>query len=315
MTEITKMCNKLLPIIDQNVFLNIKRRRNNFEPQSLEAKIDVLERILELLRIERQHLDNDIAMEDFIQGEIYIKDGVLQYIETSDYRSQGSGTPPISFQPGLLAFLLANYRCQNDVFNIIDCFIKAVWNYLGPLDFKKTKTGVTRCFTNTRFAALTLRNYGLLKFTQAEAFKTWSLSLIGMIVATKVMEKGIWFLPPVSSDMRRSSELHPDIHKAFEELSSFETFTKRLADMCKPEVGRLDEKFKQEMGDAFNTLCQFKDIINNKATSKDERKKQAGKVLQTLDENEKIKKLFDELKLYFKTGDLLAQPVAPGVKR
>ena len=305
---------ELLFIVNRHVKLSLRNKRHGFDPDSPEAKIDVLERTLELLRIERRHLENDISMEEFVQGETTIKNGILQYYETSQYRSPCSGTPPIRFQPGLLVFLLMNYRNRQNVYDIIDSFISMVWVHLGPLDFKKTRTGVIRCFTNTRFAALTLRNYGLLKFTKSEAFKTWSLSLIGMIVAAKVIEKGVWALPPVSGDKKWSSELHPDIHTAFKELAEFEVFTKRLADMCRPEVGSLDNKFKNEIGSAFKTLCEFKNVIDNTKTSKDERKIKAGKLLKTLDENEEIKKLFSEVILCLKTGDLLAQSVVPGIR-
>lgn len=301
---------ELFFVINRHVKLSLQSKRQDFDPDSPEAKIDVLERILELLRIERRHLENDISMEEFIQGKTLIQNGVLQYYETAQYHSQGNGTPPICFQPGLLVFLLMNYRNRQDVYDIIDSFINKVWSHLGTLDFKKTRTGVIRCFTNTRFAALTLRNYGLLKFTKAEAFKTWSLSLIGMIVAAKVIEKGVWALPPVSGDKKWSSELHPDIHTAFKELADFEVFTKRLADMCNPKIGSLDNKFKNEIGSAFKTLCEFKNVIDNTKTSKDERKINAGKLLKTLDENEGIKKLFGELTLSLKTGDVLAQSYA-----
>ncbi len=306
---------ELLFIINRHVKLNLRNNMYGFDCDSAEAKIDVLDRTLELLRIKTQHLENSIPMEEFIQAETFIKNGILQYFETADYCSLGSGTPPICFQPGLLIYLLRNYQHKQNVLNIINNFINKLWAHLGKLDFKKTKTGVMRCFTNTRFAALTLRNYGLLKFTKEEAFKTWSLSLIGMIVAAKVMEKGVWGIPPVSGHKKWSSVLHPDIHDAFKELSDFKVFTKRLADMCKPEVGRLAQKFKQEIGSAFNVLCQFKEVINNQEKNKNERMMLAGKLLKNLDENDGIKKLFKELNLSLKTGDLLAQTVLPGIKR
>lgn len=314
-TKWDNLFNELVLSISQHVKINLRNNMYGFDSDSIEAKIDVLDRTLELLRIKKQHLENSIRMEEFVQADTFIKNGMLQYCETEHYSSQGSGTPPIRFQPGLLIYLLMNYRNRQDVFKIIESFISKIWDHLGPLDFKKTKTGVIRCFTNTRFAALTLRNYGLLKFTKAEAFKTWSLSLIGMIVAAKVMEKGVWALPPVSGDKNWTSDLHPDIHTAFEELAAFEVFTKRLANMCRPDVGSLDNKFKQEIGSAFDALCQFKDVINNADKSKNERKTEAGKLLKTLDENEKIRRMYDELTLCLKTGDLLAQSVVPGIKR
>ena len=94
------------------------------------------------------------------------------------------------------------YRHNNKeqkVYDIIENFIKLIWNQLKLLDFEKTKTGVMRCFTNTRFSANKLREYGMLKFTKHEAYKTWVLSFTGIMVASKFLKDGEWGKPLICS--------------------------------------------------------------------------------------------------------------------
>ena len=205
-------------------------------------RIDLLERMLELLRIRNKYLENNLPIELFIktarkprsvngdewwftigfrklpvlreavkprlvggdrsrgatfftQGNVQVGDGGLHFIAPKKIERYGSGTPPIQLQPKLLLYLFyRNFGGEMQVYDIIDTFIKLIWDQLTLLDFKKTQTGVTRRFTNTRFAANTLRAYGLLKFTKREAYKTWMLSLSGLLVASALAAKGNWEL-------------------------------------------------------------------------------------------------------------------------
>jgi len=45
----------------------------------------------------------------------------------------------------LLLFLLIHHRERFEVLRVIELFIETIWGELTFLDFKKTKTGVTRC--------------------------------------------------------------------------------------------------------------------------------------------------------------------------
>src|SRR5205823_5429 len=110
---------------------------------------------------------------------------------------------------------------------------------LTPIDFKKTKTGVTRCFTNTRFAANALRDYGLLKFTRREAFKTWELSLAGFLVAADVLkkraeQKNPWHVPLNSKEA--NFDLSQEIRVASKGCQTFDDLVARLASICKPDA-------------------------------------------------------------------------------
>jgi hypothetical protein len=196
----------------------------------ISLRIDLIERVLELLRSEQKHFENRLDFERFVQGSISIDANGLNYHFPETTQLLGSGTPSIKLQTRLLMFLLLHHRSAYRVFDIIDNFIRTIWGQLEPLDFKKTRTGVTRCFTNTRFAANTLRDYGFIKFTHKEAYKTWVLSLTGFLVASKVVADGNWVLPPFMKVY--SSDLHPDIHSAHEELKTYDQFVERLAAVC-----------------------------------------------------------------------------------
>jgi hypothetical protein len=179
---------------------------------NLQDKLDILERALESLRIDCRWLENKLPLEIFIQGHTHKEQNTLSYWFPSKHASLGSGTPPIQLQPMLLLFLIIYHKESYQIYDIISNFINKIWDQLEFLDFKKTKTGVVRCFTNTRFAAHTLRDYGFLKFTRNEAYKTWTLSLPGFLVASKVLYKfkGMWELPEF--EKWESFDLHP-IHE------------------------------------------------------------------------------------------------------
>jgi len=206
------------------------------EENALRLKIDILERAIEILRIEKKYIENKLPMEEFIQGSIQIIESKINYFAPNKSKIMGSGTKPIELQPKLLLYLFYrhNHGYEN-VYDIINNYINIIWDHLDVLDFKKTRTGVHRCFTNTRFAAKTLREYGLLRFTQKEAYKTWTLSLPGILVASKVMETQTWDLPPVIQG-EYHFDLHPDIRNAFDELQTYDKFVQRLASVCKPDT-------------------------------------------------------------------------------
>ena len=198
-------------------------------------RVDLLERALEIWRIKNKHLENSIDFEKFYQGYFSINNNSIHFSAPEKVLDVGAGTPPIRLQPKLLMFLLLYHKHSYSVYNIIENFIDKIWDNLKiPLDFKKTQTGVFRCFTNTRFAALTLRDYGLLKFTKKEAYKTWVLSLSGFLVASKILENRNW---KIAEDKKEyDSGLHPEILTAFVNLHTYDDFVSRLTYVCMPNI-------------------------------------------------------------------------------
>jgi hypothetical protein len=277
------------------------------EAISIDLKIDILERMLEILRIHHKYLDTRLTMETFIQGKVDIDADGLHFTLPASMLPSGSGTAPIRLQPKLLAFLL--FR-NNDgfmkIYDIIDNFIKIVWDQLEALDFKKTQTGVTRCFTNTRFAANTLRDYGLIKFTREEAYKTWILSLPGILVASKVIEQKNWLIPRIPTPY--ISDLHPNIRDAFDDLKTVGDFVKRLATVCRPDTKAFNE-FAKGKNAAYRGLEEYWKVLKDEKKNKEERKKASTEILRDLESDKDIIAFHNELARCIKVGDLLTMKI------
>ena len=306
-SELKEIAATLSDMLQRHVKLspNFCTQRSLFnEDEPIGRKLDFLERILDILRIEHKYLENELPLENFLQGTVRIDENGLQFLAPDRIRYAGSGTAPIRLQPKLLLFLLFRHnRGYYQVYDIIDSFIKTIWDSLERLDFKRTKTGVTRCFTNTRFAANTLRKYGLLKFTQEEAFKTWALSLPGILVATKVMEKADWSIPRVERE--QNFDLHPDIRKAFDDLKTYDKFVKRLASVCKPN-SKVSKDFKAGSKKAYELLGNYWRVLKDPSLSKNERGEKSQEILNQIEKDTEIKKFHDEFSLLVKVGDFLS---------
>lgn len=301
-TELQLISDHLLNVIDsfvaQNGYINDLPQYES----EMNLKIDLLERTLEILRIENKCLENILPMEKFIQGKIFVEKDCLRYVASEKYEGMGSGTSPLRLQPKLLLFLLAHHQNRLNVYDMIDNFIKRIWDYLGPLDFKKTRTGVIRCFTNTRFAAHTLRDYGLLKFTKDEAYKTWTLSLPGYLVAAKVMADGKWAIPDVEKKMYFN--LHPDILDVFNDLKDYGVFVQRLTAICKPNT-KVFENFKDTLQIVHSSLDSYWQVINDVSIAQDRRSKKSLKLLKQIEDDQNVKQFYKEFSKCLEIGNIL----------
>lgn len=153
------------------------------------------------------------------------------------------------------------------------------------LDFKKTKTGVTRCFTNTRFAAHVLRDYGFLKFTRREAFKTWELSLSGFLVGADILERrnrsqSPWEVSAINKDVKL--DLATEIYIASDGLQNFDDFIRNLSSICAPDV-EIFKTFGPALTQAFDLLQSYWLIIKDPSKSQQERRKASLDRIKALD--------------------------------
>ena len=126
------------------------------KPQ-LDAKIALLSLALEQLKHERRVPEELVGFEEFTQCQIFADTSKLVVAAPEFVQHLGTGTAAIQLQAPLLLFLLLHHQERFPVYDIIRLFIEKIRDQLEYLDFKRTKTGVTRCFTNTRFAAKVLR--------------------------------------------------------------------------------------------------------------------------------------------------------------
>ena len=238
------------------------------KPSAVALKIDLLEHALGLLRIKHQHFESRVAFEDFIQGRIAADIGGLHFSAPGNKHDIGSGTSDIRLQAKLMMFLLVYHRSQYQIYDIISNYIDKIYDQLKIEDFKRTKTGVYRCFTNTRFAANTLRDYGFLRNTKKEAYKTWVLSLSGFLVAGKLAQDKSWQIP--EHQKKYNHKLHPDILSASLQLETYDQFVGVLSSICEPKKD-LFSTFESVLKKAHSMLNVYWRTIHNMKLSHAER--------------------------------------------
>ncbi len=197
-------------------------------------RIDILERMIEVLRYELEYPDNKLPFERFVNGAILVDDGVIHYRPGQCAPFGGIGTRAYDLQPRLLIYLLVNHGLHGDVYSAIHGFVRRHRPILGVLDFKRTRTGVVRCFTNTRTAARTLRRFGLLRYTCREAYKTWELSLRGLLVAAILYRHG--HVKPPESFPTDLVDAHPLVRTALLMTRTFDRAVAVFQHVC--EKGR-----------------------------------------------------------------------------
>ncbi|MCP4611128.1 MAG: hypothetical protein GY845_20660 [Planctomycetes bacterium] len=273
--------------------------------ENFQDKLAILERAIECLRIKYKCIENPLPLEIFIQGYFRVDRNILHYYFPTKHDSLGSGTPPLQLQPMLLLFLLIYHKQSYRIYDIISGFIHKIWDQLEFLDFKKTQTGVVRCFTNTRFAANTLRDYGLLKFTPKEAYRTWVLSLPGFLVASKVLKEwnGIWDLPTVGKE--KHFDLYPSIFTAWIDLRTYDAMVERLAYICEPNT-QVFKTFENVLKAAYGLLGSYWKVIQDGTKSIKERKKISMEHIQKLDDMPEIEQFYTEFSKCINVDRLLS---------
>ena len=250
------------------------------KPSPLALKIDLMEHALGLLRIKHQHFESRVRFEDFIQGSIAADIGGLHFSAPGNKHDVGSGTSAIRLQAKLLMFLLVYHRSKYQIYDIISNYIDKIYAQLRLEDFKRTKTGVYRCFTNTRFAANTLRDYGFLRNTKKEAYKTWVLSLSGFLVAGKLVQEKSWQIP--EHHKKWDHDLHPDILQASSRLDTYDRFVETLSSICTPNI-TIFSTFEGVLRKAHSMLNVYWRTIHNMKLSHAEQCKKSEMLLRQIE--------------------------------
>jgi hypothetical protein len=280
-------------------------------PSDLDLKIALLSFILEELRYERNAEGELVTFEDYVRCDVLTADDRIVITAPEGFENIGSGTAPIQLQSALLLFLLVHHSERHSVLDIIQLFIEQVRDQLTFLDFKKTKTGVTRCFTNTRFGAKVLREYGLLKFTDREAFKTWELSLTGFLVAASILKARqrasaeLWTLAPPNKEAH--FDLLPEVRNALDGISNYETFLARLVSICEPNA-KVFQTFEPALTKAYELLGEYRAILKNSELTRTERKAASRESIKLLEQEGITDEFYSDLSACIKNADELAKP-------
>jgi len=268
-------------------------------PDDPDLAIDLLERAIEVHRIERGRLENQVPFEWFLQGHLSLSSEKLHFAAPPAPKGLGSGTQPIALQPALLVFLLLTHNRHRRILDCIEAFVRAVWDQLDPLDFKRTRTGVLRCVTNTRVAANKLRDYGLLKFTRHEAYKTWVLSLPGLLLAGELAPRGRLLIR--RAEPTRGEPLHPEIVSFGPPPTQFDDFVRRLEGLCRPDSKHF-RTFEGVLRRAHELLPGYwKAIRDPKATAK-QRQEACQARLRMLEQHPDTERFYQQLAMSLRTA-------------
>ena len=275
----------------------------------LDVKVALLSFALEQLKHERQAPEELVTFEEFTQSHFFADTDKLVISAPKFLKHVGTGTAAMQLQPPLLLFLLLHHRERFPVYDIIRLFIEKVCCQLEYLDFKKTKTGVTRCFTNARFAAKVLRAYGLLKFTEREAYKTWELSLTGFLVAAHIYQKRCatrtpWIVP--APEKLFNYDLLPEIRQACDEIKSYDQFVQRLASLCKPDA-EVFTTFEAALRKAYALLPGYWATLNDASLTQDDRQEAGLERVKKLEQEGITDEFYHEFAQCLQINELLAK--------
>jgi hypothetical protein len=254
----------------------------------------ILERYQHPLNCRREER---LPYEQFLQCGLFVDTDRVVLSVPERFQPMGSGIAPIQYQVPLLNFLLAHYRRQARVIDIIDEFIAKVWDQLKPVDFKQTKTGATRCYTNVRFAATVLRGYGLLKFTKREAFKTWELSLPGILVAAHVSgnrpsKESPWKIK--ERPKKDGFELSGEIEAVWAGIAEYPDFVKCLAGICAPDA-TVFKTFEKALKQAHDLLRYYGSSVRNHSVTNYRRRELSLEIIDHLETKVLGQEFYEEL--------------------
>jgi hypothetical protein len=244
-------------------------------------KLDVLDRAVEWMRLELRHGRNQLDMDVFLRSHLATAGATLDFACAAPALNDDKGTAPLRLQPKLLLYLLLYHREGAAPLEVIDGLIAKILPELRPSDFVRTKTGVTRCYTNTRFAAGTLRNYGFLRYTQKERYKAWVLTLPGIIVAAHFLKTDAWKIPDIRKEADK--DLHRGIYQSLGVIQDYELFIGVLSSLLREDNG-VFKTFDPALKGAFDILLDFNLKTNDTELKYADRQTQCRVLIDRLDQ-------------------------------
>jgi hypothetical protein len=261
----------------------------------LARKIDVLERVVELMRLHSGAMENRLRMEELLSRGVEVSrgsDGALRLLlgggaptGKAIWPSPG-GRTQTEMQVPLILFLLITYRRPRSINNLLVEFLGEARAWLSPSDVETTRTGVMRAMTTTRSAARALRLYGLLTDSDRTAYKTWELSVLGLLVGAVLLERVGPTLEmqarglPISEGGRFGSSTHlarpvADVLRLFSDAREVSAVLRRICtpnrevlstfdravEMVVAFVGRYDAEGKARGGEPHELRAEARTLI------------------------------------------------------
>jgi hypothetical protein len=196
MADLSELLSALEAFADDAVII---REASGTPATSLSEKLDVLERVVELLRLHTGAMENRTKMGDVLARGVEVVPGTAGALRLmigapaakADGRAWRApeGRTQDEMQVPLLLYLLVTYRHPRRINDLLVDFLTEVRPWLSAYDVETTRTGVMRAMTTARSAARALRLHGLLTDSDRTAYKTWELSVLGLLVARLLVER------------------------------------------------------------------------------------------------------------------------------
>lgn len=255
-------------------------------PEAVDAKLDVLGYVVDRLKRGRKAKGPTYSFERYVHARHDVIDNVLFLVPSNVRQDLGKGFSPVQLQVPLLLFLLIHHRDRHNVLDIIDLFTGRLANQFKDVDYKRTDTGVIRCYTNTRFAAKHLRDFGLLRYTHKEAYKTWELSLIGLLAASVIFHERAgndepWQIP--SKELNTVTGISEEVLTALQAVHDYKTFVERLSRICEPRTD-LFGTFGPALERAFKLLPGYVQELGSKDIKEADRRKLGPRFIKQLEQ-------------------------------
>jgi len=153
---------------------------------SFAQKLDRLSELIDALRFDAGCPEPEDSLTTFWPNRIFANavSKTIDFVGSGIAERSDRKRAPELMLP-LLDYLYTHPGKGGSVLSIIHAFVREYLPNCHMVDFQRTATGVLRIETNVRFAAHELRKIGLLQCNQTVAFKTWRLSLLGILAASK----------------------------------------------------------------------------------------------------------------------------------
>jgi hypothetical protein len=188
---------RLLSLLESFVDSSVKIKVLGVGAEALVRKLATLQRVVERLRLRTGRVETRVRMDELLASSIDVaawdSGAVLRVVPSRYPPHEPTMDAPeergqVELQVPLIEHLLQTHQQPQRINDLLVDFVESIKGHLSPADVETTRTGVTRVVTTTRGAAQALRDHGLLIYSDRTAYKTWELSVLGLLVAAILRE-------------------------------------------------------------------------------------------------------------------------------